>query len=143
MRTQIIALALAAALQCEIASAQWVQTNGPHGGNVSCLAVSGSDLFAGTYGGGVFLSTNRGGNWTQVHTGLTNTDIYALAVSGTNLFAGTWGGGVFLSTNSGANWIQTGLTNTIVFAFAVSGTDLFAGTNYGVFPPPMAGGIGL
>ncbi len=34
--------------------AQWIQTNGPYGGDVNCFAVSGTNLFAGTYGGGVF-----------------------------------------------------------------------------------------
>ncbi|OGU74600.1 MAG: hypothetical protein A3H45_10575 [Ignavibacteria bacterium RIFCSPLOWO2_02_FULL_55_14] len=61
--------------------------------SVSALAVSGTNLFAGTYGGGVFLSTNNGTSWTAASTGLT--DVSALAVSGTNLFAGTRGGGVW------------------------------------------------
>lgn len=35
----------------------WQQTNGPYGGNVSCLAINSSgDIFAGTNGGGVFRS---------------------------------------------------------------------------------------
>jgi len=75
--------------------AQWVQTNGPYGGDVRCFAISGTNLFAGTYGGGVFLSTNNGTSWTAVNTGLTNPNVQSLAVSGTNLFAGTWGGGVW------------------------------------------------
>jgi hypothetical protein len=77
--------------------AQWIQTSGPHGDGVTCLAVNGSNLFAGTNRGGVFLSTNpalRDASWTAVNTGLTNTHVFALAVSGTNLFAGTDGGGV-------------------------------------------------
>ena len=108
--------------------AQWLQTNGPYGGIVQCFAVSGTNLFAGTYGG-VFLSTNNGTSWTAVNTGLTNTDVFSFAVSGTNLFAGT-NGGVFLSTNNGTSWtaVNTGLTNTYVRSFAVSGTNLFAGT---------------
>ncbi|MBU1299414.1 MAG: T9SS type A sorting domain-containing protein, partial [Bacteroidetes bacterium] len=57
--------------------------------------VSGTNLFAGTDGGGVFLSTNNGTSWTAVNTGLTYTDVLSLAVSGTNLFAGTSGGGVW------------------------------------------------
>ena len=57
---------------------------------VLSLAVSGRNLFAGTRGGGVFLSTNNGTSWTQ--TGLTNTLVLSLAVSGRNLFAGTDGG---------------------------------------------------
>ena len=70
---------------------QWIQTNGPYGGDVYCFAVSGTNLFAGT-GDGVFLSTDNGTSWTQASTGLTNSVVYALAVSGTNLFAGTDGG---------------------------------------------------
>ncbi|MBK9229219.1 MAG: hypothetical protein IPL67_19700 [Ignavibacteria bacterium] len=101
---------------------------------VHSLAVSGTNLFAGT-GGGVFLSTNNGTNWTAVNNGLTNTYVFSLAVSGTNLFAGTSSGGVFLSTNNGTSWtaVNNGLTYTQVSSFAVSGTNLFAGTQGGVF----------
>jgi len=113
-----------------VAHAQWVQTNGPYGGMVISFAFSGSNLFAGTGVGGVFLSTNNGTSWTA--TGLKRAWVCALAVSpngagGTNLFAGTEGG-VFLSTNNGTSWTATGLTNRDVIAFAVSGTNLFAGT---------------
>jgi len=113
--------------------AQWVQTHGLYGGYIRCFAVSGTNLFAGTDGDGVFLSTDNGTSWTTVNTGLTNAEVSALAVSGTNLFAGTHFGGVFLSTNNGTNWtaVNTGLMNTIVHALAVSGTNLFAGTEGG------------
>jgi len=112
--------------------AQWIQTNGPYGGQVLSFAGSGTNLFAGTYGGGVFLSTNNGTSWTEVNTGLTNTYVFALAVSGTNLFAGTFGG-VFLSTNNGTDWteVNSGLTNTTVYSLAVSNINLFAGTSGG------------
>jgi hypothetical protein len=95
---------------------------------VRFLAISGSNLFAGT-GKGVFRSTNNGTSWTAVDSGLTNTNVSCLVVSGTSLFAGT-GGGVFLSSNNGTNWtpVNSGLTDTIVESFAVSGTNLFAGT---------------
>jgi hypothetical protein len=108
--------------------------------NVLALTISGTNLFAGTYYGGIFLSTNNGSSWTEVNSGLTTLNVLALAVSGTNLFAGTWGGGVFLSTDNGSNWtaIPMGWGNTIVHALAVSPTDsgmnLFAGTHgRGVF----------
>ena len=102
--------------------AQWIQMNLPNTDVVSCFAVSGTNLFAGTWGGGVFLSTNNGTTWTAVSSGLPKysasdtTDyevIRALAVSDTNLFAGTtyegdcptcYYGTVFLSTNNGASW---------------------------------------
>jgi hypothetical protein len=123
-------------LSYQFVQAQWVQTNGPYGGDIRALIVSGTNIFAGTYGGGgVFLSTNNGTNWTAVNTGLpfdpqAGTYVDAFAISNTNLFAGINNSGVFLSTNNGTNWtdVNTGLTNLYVEALAVSGTNLFAGT---------------
>ncbi|MGH7496547.1 MAG: T9SS type A sorting domain-containing protein, partial [bacterium] len=62
---------------------------------VLSLAVSGTNLFAGTYGGGVLLSTNRGASWTAINTDLANSYVYSLAVARTELLAGTFGGGVW------------------------------------------------
>ena len=92
--------------------AQWVQTNGPYGGIVFSFAVSGTNLFAGTWSG-VFLSTNNGTSWTAVNTGLTNTDVHALAVSRHESLCRDCSGGVFLSTNNGTSWtaVNTGLTD--------------------------------
>ena len=112
----------------------WVQTNGPYGGSVQCFAVSGRNLFAGTDGGGVFLSTNNGTSWTAPSAVVPNPRyVVALAVSGTNLFAGTRFGGVFLSTDNGRSWtaVNSGLTTLSIPALAVSGTNLFAGTSGG------------
>ena len=151
MRTQSIRIALAIVLLCPLASGQWVQTNGVSApGGTSCLAVSGTNLFAGTYGGyggvfgGVFLSTNNGTSWTPVNSGLTNFEVHSLAVSGTNLFAGT-DGGVFLTTNSGASWtaVNNGLTDFHVYALAVSGMNLFAGTGDAGYNNELAAGHGV
>jgi photosystem II stability/assembly factor-like uncharacterized protein len=134
----IVVLFLLSLMHGGVAHAQWVQTNGPYGGRIISLAVSGTNLFAGT-GGGVFLSTNNGTSWAAVNNGVTNTNVSALAVSGTNLFAGTEGG-VFRSTNNGTSWtaVNNGVTNTNVSALAVSGTNLFAGTwGGGVWRRPL------
>jgi hypothetical protein len=131
---------------------QWVQTNGPYSGQVSCVAMSangagGMNLFAGTRGDGVFLSTNSGaspvygGSWTPVNFGLLNKDVLSLAVGSNgaeaiDVFAGTTGNGVFVSSDNGASWTQvnSGLRNLSVLCLAVSpngadGSNLFAGTN--------------
>jgi len=96
--------------------------------------VIGSNLFAGTSGGGVFLSTDDGTTWNPVDNGLTNNVVFALTsiVNGTgdtSLYAGTGGSGVFRSTDNGANWnaMNTGLPIHYVAAFATSGTNLFVG----------------
>ena len=91
-----------------IANAQWQQTNGPCGGYINCLAISGTNIFAGT-NGGVILSTNNGSSWSAVNTGLPpNTSVWSLAISGTIIFAGTLDG-VFLSTDNGSSWIAVNI----------------------------------
>ena len=118
--------------------AQWVQTNSPFGGIVKSFAVSGTNLFVGVSGIGVFLSTNNGTSWTPINTGLLSPNVWALAISDTYIFAGTLSnfGGVYRSSNSGVNWAQvnSGLTNTDATTLAISDTNLFAGTlGLGVF----------
>ncbi len=120
------------------ATAQWERLGGPPGGQIQSFAMNGSKLFAGTQDG-VFLSTNEGGTWTPVDSGLTDMDVNALVVmgngAGANIFAGTWNDGVFVSTNDGGNWtrVTNGMTDLETRCLAVSGTDLYAGTNDGLF----------
>ncbi|WP_219588537.1 WD40/YVTN/BNR-like repeat-containing protein, partial [Vibrio parahaemolyticus] len=71
--------------------------------SISSLAISNSNIFAGTVGDGVYLSTNDGSTWTQ--TSLNNLTVYSLIINGNYLFAGTENG-IFLTTNNGLNWIQ-------------------------------------
>jgi hypothetical protein len=97
---------------------------------VSALSISGTNIFAGTMGGGVYLSTNNGTSWTAVNDGLTNSNIWALAVNGTNIFAGTYDKGIYFSTNNGTSWtaVNNGLVNSSINAITFNGTNLFAGT---------------
>jgi hypothetical protein len=110
---------------------------------VRALAIQGTNIFAGTQGEGVFLSTNNGSSWDTVNTGLPSHQIYALAVRGTNIYAGTYGFGVFLSTNNGASWtaLDTGVTGPkVISCLTVSGSNIFAGTvEGGVFASKDSG----
>ena len=99
---------------------------------VTAFAVSGLNLFAGTYGRiSIFFSTNNGTSW--INDGLTN--VFAFAVIDANVFAATGGGGVFLSTNNGTSWnaVNNGIPNGYgVQSFAVSVSNFFAAGS-GVF----------
>jgi hypothetical protein len=115
---------------------------------VNALAVSpngagGTNLFAGTYGGGVFLSTDNGASWVAVNSGLTNTFVNALAIVGTIVFAGT-DNGAFLSVNNGAAWtpVNDSLSNVQINSFAAAGNYLFTGTGgKGVYASTGNGGV--
>ena len=111
--------------------AQWVKTNCPYKKAIYCFSINGTDIFAGTYQGGVFLSTNYGTNWDQINNGITDSVIRSLANNGSNIFAGSSNNGLFLSTNNGTNWktLSNGLSGDyIIYSLAVKGTDVFAGT---------------
>lgn len=68
--------------------ANWTAVNNMTNVSVWSFAISGNNIFAGTYDG-VFISTDNGVNWATVNTDLTTDYIYSLVVSGTNLFAGS------------------------------------------------------
>ncbi|MEO8514317.1 MAG: T9SS type A sorting domain-containing protein [Ignavibacteria bacterium] len=111
--------------------AQWTQT-GLDGYYIRTITFSGSTIFTGTSGDGMFRSTNNGTSWSVMNSGLVGLEFPAFAISGTNLYAGSEGAGVFLSTNNGTSWSSLApLTNQNVFALAVSGSDLYAGVDGG------------
>ena len=84
-----------------VAMAQWV-TNGPFGGTIYSLVIdpqTRSTLYAGT-GGGVFKSTDEGGNWIAMSSGLASTYVNAIAIdpqTPSTLYAGAFWAGVFKS----------------------------------------------
>ncbi|MHB9012952.1 MAG: T9SS type A sorting domain-containing protein [Ignavibacteriaceae bacterium] len=117
--------------------AQW-KSVGLNDQYVWTFAVIDSNIFAGSGGGGIFLSTDNGATWEHSDSGLTSLGISSLIglpnpVGGNYIFAGTYGDGVFLSTNNGATWAQTSLDSQYVWSLASSGSNIFAGTEKGIF----------
>ena len=75
-----------------LSNAGWSShSSGLPGTAILCLAASGNNVFAGTYGSGVFLSTDNGSNWEAFNDGLDYKTIYSLAVNDGYLFAGSYG----------------------------------------------------
>ncbi len=107
-------------------NAQWIQS-GPYNNFILAFESIGTKLFTGSYGGGVYLSSDNGVNWIAVTPGLTNWYVSSLTVSGNKLFAGT-DDGVFLTTNNGTLWTHKGLSGKYVQVILAGGTDLYAGT---------------
>jgi len=98
-------------------------------------------IYAGTYKGGLFKSTNGGSSWYEINNGLTNLHITSIAIDPDNtqiIYAGTDGGGVFKSTDGGANWseINNGLKKNWVHFLTIDPKNseiIYAGIHGGVF----------
>ena len=95
------------------------------------MAARNNELFAGTFGAGVFYSNNNGKSWEARYAGIEGTKVMALAVSGNYMFAGTYGKGMFRSSNNGISWKP--IMSGTVFSFLIDGTDLYAGGYEGVY----------
>lgn len=108
---------------------------------IFALGKMGSILFAGgidhfgwiSGGGGIFLSSDNGLNWSRRTNGMPagpqRLDCRSFAVNGTNVFAGMFGLGVYLSTDSGNTWnaANNGITDSSVCSIVVSGSNVFVG----------------
>jgi photosystem II stability/assembly factor-like uncharacterized protein len=113
---------------------------GPDGGKIMSLAfdpLHPDTLYAGTWGSGVFKTTNAGQNWYPVNTGLENKFIWSLAVNPLQpeiLYAGTYRGKLYKSINGGGSWFLSSQgiqEQAIVYAIAVNPLDpnkLYAAT---------------
>ena len=95
METQFSIIVASLFFFCSSTYAQWLQTN-LTGSRVNTILVSNNNLFAGTNGNGIYISTNNGLNWSGINVGSAGSTFYTFAFSGSNVFAGAWGGGVFL-----------------------------------------------
>jgi ligand-binding sensor domain-containing protein len=118
-----------------VSAAEWIKTNMQDSVVTNVLLIKGTDIFAGTNGGGIFLSTDKGINWNSIDSGITNMQITSLAMNNNYLFSGTRGDGVFRSNNNGLTWtaVNAGLTNLTIQTLAAQDSNLYAGTDSGIY----------
>lgn len=94
-------------------------------------------LFAGTYGRGIFRSTDQGKTWINMDNNSPALYIFSLLVDkADNIYASTYNYGVIYSSNDGANWDQliSGLDAIECYSLAISPKGrLYVGTNRGLF----------
>lgn len=136
-----------------VLSSPEIRPIGPDGGHIVGFVVAPDDpaiMYAGTWGAGIYKSTNGGQTWTLMDNGLGNLYINYLAidpVTPSTIYAGTQKGGVYKSTDGGANWIAKGSglnTEAIVYTIAINPSNpsiLYAGTRSPGSEPPWGGGV--
>jgi photosystem II stability/assembly factor-like uncharacterized protein len=88
------------------AYSQWVQCNGPDGGYITCFAMQGNGILAGTPDG-IYATSDQGDNWNWTFPQLGSIGINDIAISpdGT-ILAATNGKGVMYSTSQSSTWLQ-------------------------------------
>lgn len=103
----------------------WVNTNnGLVSSDIFSLAVNEGAVFAGTFGNGVYRTTDNGENWKAV--GLPGVYVRSLAVHNHIIFAGTYDSGVYRSTDNGETWLTSGGGQRI-YSIIEYGDVIFAG----------------
>ncbi len=96
---------------------------------VEAMDVSGSTLYASTFGGGVFRSDDKGDSWIPVSEGMTDQVVKSLvAVDKETVFAGTMAVGIFRTKDAGNSWteVNTGIMSTQVANLEVLGDRIYA-----------------
>ena len=118
------------------------QSLGPYGANVYVFAVdpaNSQNVYAGTYSGGVYKTSNGGASWLPANVGMApGTGVKGIGFDpqdSTIIYAGTKAG-VFKTTDAGQSWseISAGLTTKDINTLIVDPTDgktLYVGTQGG------------
>lgn len=98
------------------------------------LATFNNNIYMGTSGSGVYVSSDNGSSWAASNMGISNENINCLVSQGSTIFAGSAYSGVYRS-NNGSSWSPAnfGLNMTQIITLATNGTSIFAGTTGGLF----------
>lgn len=126
----IFTLVLTFILSISVLNAQWTKLNNAPSNTTLSIVSHNSTVLIGTYGAGVYKSTNSGTTWTAVNTGLTNLNIITMYIVNDTILAGTENG-IFKSTNEGDVWtaINTNLSSgTQVWSITKCFGKLWIGT---------------
>lgn len=144
VRTLMIIVILVNSLVYTV-SGQWMQTNGPCGGNFMAVTTKDSLFYTNVFGRGVFRTVDKGNNWIAMNGGLINKDIYSLVSIGNELFAGTEYNGFYIYSESSGSWSsfesKSGKSYNKIFSMVVRGSEIWATTSEGLVKLHKKNGI--
>ena len=136
MKNPRLLIAIVLLCSADKAETQWINVRGPFSnGNAYAVAMTDSAFFAGTYGDGIFFSSDSGSTWVQADNGLQDMFIECVSIAGPNVLAGSARSGIYLSTNGGKVWTKpTGIGQNVTGCFVLAAYDsiVFAHTNDGL-----------
>lgn len=143
---------------------KWTYLDNVLGAYGTSIAESGGQLLVGTFGAGVYASSDNGASWSTRNSGISNFTVTSLAVTTTSVFAGTLQNGVYASGDNGATWhaLNAGLGESDISSLVANELGVFVQTPSKIYqlavngaawkeatqglddfswaiPPPMAG----
>ncbi len=109
-------------------------SSGLSGRQILGFEADGQTLLAGTYGEGVYRTTDSGNSWQFSNAGLACAQPWALVFMGSELYSGTMEGGVVRTGDNGMNWLPVNQGLQILYnqVLACDGQNLYAGSYYGL-----------
>jgi len=117
--------------------AQFHQTSGPEGAVINAIINHNGTLLAGSWGSGLFRSTDGGLSWSKPDSGLDNSKyVYSFAQKDSVIFLGA--SGVYKSTDNGLSWSYDFL-NGVSYGLAISGSYIFATAYYSIYRSELSG----
>ncbi|WP_299709988.1 discoidin domain-containing protein [uncultured Tenacibaculum sp.] len=127
----------------ELGPFNWTRTRSwsPGLGRIVSIAVEPNQqsiIYAGSPGGGIWKTTNRGSSWTPLGDNMTNMSIWSIAIDPTNsntVYLGNSAGQIMRSTNGGSSWSQiyrvSGTPRRILIH--PNGSTIFIGTSRALY----------
>ncbi|MBW6474561.1 MAG: hypothetical protein K0B14_15650 [Anaerolineaceae bacterium] len=126
---------------------------GPDGGFVVNMVTNPANskmIYAGTWGNGVFKSTDGGLTWLKSSNGLGDLYINSLAIDPQNpkiMYAGTYNDEIYKTTNAGETWTHSSQgvqDGAIIYTIAIDPYNpdiIYIGTRgkFAIEPPPWEG----
>ena len=116
--------------------AQWMQTNGPLGGQATNIYDNGTTVFANISGSGIYKSTDNGASWSKIEGFDFLKDCGTLAGKGNELFVHNNSDEIYHSTDGGDSWNQisdTTITNHYIYSFLINGQNVYAPSPLGLY----------
>lgn len=116
-------------VQATAQSISWSSDKGPYSGAISLLTVDAAgDIFVATNAFGIYRSTDGGGNWQPVNSGLNFLyESVLTSDSLNNIYTGNLFSGLYTSTDKGASWSKTSYIGDVQCAAAISGNRICVG----------------
>jgi choice-of-anchor A domain-containing protein/uncharacterized repeat protein (TIGR01451 family)/TQXA domain-containing protein len=97
----------------------------------SLVYASNGYVYAGTWGGKIYKSTDNGSTWTVINSGMNVSFIWSLNISGSYIYAATENG---VYKYNGSTWSLTALSGKDVHALVSYNGIIYAGTwGFGIY----------